>query len=341
MNRRITRLVLSIILLVACQNLHAKVYKFATLTPEGSAALTNLREAADEIARRTQNRVKFKFYPGGVMGSDQAVLRKIRIGQLHGGLFPTGSLAKFYSDIGVYNLPFFFRDFAEVDYIREQMDSQMAKGLADGGMTTFGFIEGGFAYLMSKEAVETVADLRRKKVWIPDGDDASLAVLKAIDVSPIPLGLSDVLASLQTGLVDAVATSPIGAIALQWHTQVSYMTDLPLLYIFATIAIDSDVFNKMDPADQAIVREEMSKVTRRIDEQNRDDNVQAFKALEKQGIILVKPQGAALEEWRSIADTAVEVLVGNQSLSQQIVDEMIGHLKTYRQHSTPATASQQ
>jgi len=270
------------------------------------------------------------------MGSDQAVLRKMRIGQLHGGLFPTGSITRYNPDVGVYNLPFQFRNFDEADYVRKQMDEGISKGLEKGGLINFGFMEGGFAYLLSQEPVTNIAELRQQKVWIPEGDNASLQVLKAIGVSPIPLGISDVLASLQTGLVNTVATSPIAAIALQWHTQVKYMMDLPLLYIYATLVMDGKAFQTISPEDQKIVREVMKETMSRIDRQNRKDNEQAYLALGKQGIELVKPTGSSLEEWRKISSTAVDVLLADKTLEENIVSTMLNHLKTYRARDTVA-----
>ena len=67
--------------------------KIATLSPEGSVWMDKMQAGADEIHRKTNNRVAFKFFGGGIMGNDDAVLRKIRIGQLHGGAVTAGSLS--------------------------------------------------------------------------------------------------------------------------------------------------------------------------------------------------------------------------------------------------------
>ena len=63
----------------------AKTLKLATLAPAGTVWMKEMKAGADRVAQRTSGRVEIKFYPGGVMGNDQSVHRKIRIGQLHGG----------------------------------------------------------------------------------------------------------------------------------------------------------------------------------------------------------------------------------------------------------------
>ena len=105
------------------------VLKIATLAPEGQTWMNMMHAAADEVARKTDGRVKFKFYPGGGMGDTKAVLRKIRIGQLQGGLVTSGSLSKFYPDNQIYNLPITFNSFDEVDFVRGHMDQLIIDGL--------------------------------------------------------------------------------------------------------------------------------------------------------------------------------------------------------------------
>lgn len=289
---------------------HAAPLKIATLSPDGSMWMTKMRAGAATIKTRTEGRVEFKFYTGGTMGTDKAVLSKIRIGQLHGGAVTGGSLAEAARDIQVYSLPLKFRSFEEVDHVRGKMDPVLSKQLEDGGFVNFGFAEGGFAYAMSKNApVTSVALLRKQRVWIPDNDHQSELGMKVFQVSPVPLSLADVLPSLQTGIIDTVASSPIGAVALQWHTQVKYLTDLPLSYFVGTLAIDRKAFGKLTPADQAVVREVMTRVFREIDAQNRKDNVSAYAALLKQGIKPVKPSAAEVADWEKNGQVATARMI--------------------------------
>ena len=98
--------------------------KIATLSPEGSMWMRKMRAGALRVKEETAGRVTFKFFPGGVMGSDRTVMRKIRIGQLHGGAVTSGSFASINPDNQIYGLPMKFRTLEEVDYVRNLMDSK-------------------------------------------------------------------------------------------------------------------------------------------------------------------------------------------------------------------------
>ena len=324
------RMITIILAILLSGQAQAMRFKIATLSPEGSVWMQKMREGAEELAYKTDNRVTIKYYPSGVMGDDQAVLRKIRIGQLHGGAVVGGSLSRFYPDNRIYNLPLKFRSFEEVDYVREHLDSRIVQGLEKGGFVTFGIAEGGFAYVMSTVPIRTVEEMRRQKVWIPDNDPMILEAVKAFGITPFPLSIADVRAGLQTGLINTVTTPPIGAVALQWHTQINYLMFEPFLYIYGVLAVDRRAFAKISPDDQRIFREVMGRKFRELDRLNREDNVNALEVLRKQGIEFIKPSDDALKKWYHDAGTVPKRLVNAGKLSQNMVNTLETLLTVYR-----------
>jgi TRAP-type C4-dicarboxylate transport system substrate-binding protein len=313
--------------------------KIATLTPEGSMWMEKMRKGAVEVAKETNNRVQFKFYPGGVMGDDKAVLRKIRIGQLHGGAVVSGSLSRFFPANQLYAQPMKFKNIEEVDYVRQYMDQYIIDGLEKAGFITFGLIGGGFAYIMSQQPVETLKDLKKQKVWMPDNDKISHDSIKAFGISPITLPISDVRTALQSGLINTVATSPVGAIVLQWHTQIRYVTNIPLIYLHAVLAIDKKKFSKIAEQDKKITEQIMTKAMKEIGIQNKKDNFKAIQALKNQGITFINPSQKNIDEWHSAARNASEKMVDSGVLPQKIVNQMNRHLADF--HSKTQNDSDQ
>lgn len=306
------------------------VLKIASLAPEGSVWMRLMRTGAEEVQKRTQGRVGFKFYPGGVMGDDQSVLRKIRVGQLHGGAVTAGGLSTVYPDAQIYSLPFLFRSSREVDYVREQMDQQILDGLRKNGFVSFGVAEGGFAYLMADKPVRTADDLKTQKVWVPRGDVISHTVYQKGGISPIALPTADVLTALQTGLINTVSTSPIGMLALQWHTRIKYFTNTPLLYIYAMLAVDKRAFDRITAADQKIVEEVMRSTFVELNKQNRADNEAALEVLKKQGIQFVVMSETDIQHWKKVAGIAMKELEANGVYSGNMLKILQGHLADFR-----------
>ena len=108
--KKILMLVVVLAFTMPVDALYAKTLKIATVSPEGTLWMKQMRAGAKENKQLTQGRVKFKFYPGGVMGNDGNVLRKIRIGQLHGGAVTVGTVSQTTPDSTIYGLPFLFSD---------------------------------------------------------------------------------------------------------------------------------------------------------------------------------------------------------------------------------------
>ena len=339
MKNRIKLTLLTSLLLLPGAPAMSATLKIATVTPEGSAWMKEMRSSAEEIRERTDGRVQIKYYGGGVMGNDKKVLNRIRLGSLQGGAFTPTALASQYPDLNLYGLPLVFDSTEEAAFARQRLDKKLEAGLEEAGFVNFGFAAGGFAILMSNTPIRSLDDLRGKKVWIPEGDNISRQSMEALSLSPVSLPLTDVLTGLQTGLIDIVAMSPIGALVLQWHTKVKYVTELPLVYTLGFMAIDKRAFDRLKPEDQAVVREVMEDTYDNFDAANLKDNQGALDALLNAGIESVP---FSQEEYQRVRDMLQE---SNENLGRQgvytkaLYDEMMRYIAEYRSTQTASAES--
>ena len=318
------------VFLAASTGLQAKTLKIATLAPAGTNWMKAMKAGAKVIKQRTEGRVKLKFYPGGVMGNDQSVHRKIKIGQLHGGAFTPGGLAGVDSSIQALGLPMLFNSLEEVDFVREKIDPVLKRQMEDRGFVILGITEGGFAQILSKQPMRDMASIRSSKVWMPEGDRIGQTVFRALGITPISLPISDVFTGLQTGLIETVAVNPSSAIAFQWHSSTAYMTEVPISYIVGVLAVNKKVFDKLTAADRQVVREEMGKVFEHLDKQNRLDNEAAKNALRNQGITFVSPDPGEVEQWRSVSEKSIDSMLDNGVISAEVVGQVRQHLRNFR-----------
>jgi TRAP-type C4-dicarboxylate transport system substrate-binding protein len=310
--------------------LRASTLKIATLAPAGTSWMQSMQAGADRIRERTAGRVELKFYPGGVMGNDQSVHRKIRIGQLHGGAFTPSGLAHANSSIQVLSLPMLFKNLEEVDYVRERMDSIIERQMKGSGFVILGITEGGFARILSRQPMQDLESLRAGKVWVPEGDRISQVVFKALGITPISLPIADVFTGLQTGLIDTVAVNPTSAIAFQWHTSTAYMTDLPITYLIGVLAVSERSFDQLSAEDRAVLVDEMGQAFAGMEISNRADDQAAMDALGAQGITFLAPAEGEAERWRNIAGEAIDEMVSIGLVEAGIVDQVRGHLQVFR-----------
>lgn len=335
--RRLALLFATLVLAVSA-SAHAATLKIATLAPEGTTWMKEMRAAGKDIEAQTEGRVKLKFYPGGVMGNYKTVLRKMRVGQLHGGAFAAGEVIEIYPDMHLYSLPFMFRSEEEVLHVRKTIDPLLIEGLRENGLVAAGIIGAGFAYIMSDKAINDAGDLKGRSVWVPEGDVVSYTGFEVAGVTPKALPLSDVYTGLQTGLLDTVINTPVGAIAFQWHTKIKHLADLPLGYVSGILAFDKRAYGRINDADQVIVQARLSEVAARLDEQNRLDNEQALEALQNQGVEIFRVPADELPHWEDVGARTLKLLLESGDVSFKHLQTLREALEQYRNNQNQSTA---
>jgi TRAP-type C4-dicarboxylate transport system substrate-binding protein len=249
---------------------------------------------------------------------------------LHGGAFTAGGLGERYGALNLYGIPLLFRSLEEVDAVRKVLDPRLLAGLEEAGFVCFGFIEGGFANLLANEPISGVDDMRRKKVWVPEGDQISFLAMEALGLSPVVLPVTDVLTGLQTGLIEIAFASPVAALVLQWHTKTKYITELPISYSMGIFAIEKSAFAAVSGADQQIIREVMSQYIGQLDREAREDNRRALEVLIRTGLQTVAVNSADVNAWRSTIEGIYPKLRDRPDIDGPMFDELLGMLAEYR-----------
>jgi TRAP-type C4-dicarboxylate transport system substrate-binding protein len=305
------------------------IIKVATLAPEGSSWMKAFNSLNSEVMKKTENKVLFRIYPGGVLGDEMDMLRKMKIGQIQGAGLTSGGLSTLFKEIDVLQIPFLFQRYEEVDTILKKMDSFFRKGFEDNGYILLGWSEAGFVYLMSTISISSVADLKKGKVWIWEESPIAKAIFDEAGVSAIPLSVPDVLVGLQTGMVDVVYVPPTYAISLQWFTKIKYMTDIPLVYLSGGIVVRKDTFKQIPQPFQNIIIESCQHHLDQLKIVTRNENQEAIKVIMKQGVKIVTPSKDQVEEFKKLSNKAMGN-IGSQTFSKKVLNEVSVYLDSYR-----------
>ena len=321
----------TILFLISFESTFAQIQiKIATLAPQNSEWAEKFQKGSIEIQERTENRVKLKFYWGGAQGNAKKILQKIKIRQLHGGTFSPTDFQEVYPDLNIYGLPFLFKDFDEVDYVRDRVDNQLEQGFKNLGFNTYGFAGGGFAYILSNEPIREYEDLKNKKIWLPQGDLISYEAMRSLNLLPVPLPMTDVLTGLQTGLIDIVAIPPVVALALQWHTKINYITRVPVLYAMGFLAIDSKMINRINTDDRKVLNEVISRIYSEVDSNSQQDSENAYEALSKIGIQEIQFDGDEYQKLTDLLEEPAKKMANDGFYSLELFNEIKMYIDDFR-----------
>lgn len=320
--KRIGLLAAALIITFSASAHAATEIKFAILAPEGTAWHKVMTAWDKELSEKTQGRVKLKIYAGGAMGDENDIVRKMRIGQVHAAGFTGLGLGIINPSVRVLELPMLVSNYAEMDAVTKKIQPKLEKGFDEKGFVFLGWAETGFVNVFSNKPISSLKDMGGMKMWAWEGDQLVAEMYKAFKIVPIPLPITDVLTSLQTKMVEAVYTPPLGAIALQWFTAVKYMSDLKLADSTGGILMTKQSFSSLSPADQQILRETGRKYAAELVKQTRADNDKSYSTIAKAGIQTVKVDPEEVEKIRATSREVWKALAG-KLYSQELLNEAI------------------
>lgn len=320
MNKHFKIVIALLLIIIMCQVFHGpgnglaakKIrIKFATVAPDGSKWMKHMRRLDLLIKKKSDGQLGFRLYAGGVAGDELDVLRKIRIGQLHSAAFSGVGFGQILPMVRILDLPFLFRNNEEIDLVHRQLQPFFSEEFRKKGFELMTWAEVGNVHLFSRKPIRRVQDLSKLKIWTWSGDPISKETFSAMGTNPIPLSITDVTTSLNTKMIDTVYAPPLGALALQWHVYLKYMTSLPLAHSTGAVLLSSRMAKKIPPELFQMLKTEYEKAMANLTSELRAETAETVKEIEKSGIeILPMPKDAELDAFYRVHERVAESLAG-------------------------------
>lgn len=301
--------------------------KFATVAPEGSSWMKHMRRLEKVLKEKSDGRIRFRIYPGGIAGDELDVLRKMRIGQIHCAAFTGVGFGQILPMVRILDLPFLFKNYEETDLVHGVLLDFFSERFREKGFELLSWAEVGNVHLFSQRPIGRIEDLAGLKVWTWSGDPISKETFSLMGNHPIPLSVTDVTTALNTGMVDTVYAPPLGALALQWHHYLKYMTSLPLAHATGAVLISSLFFEKMPESLSAMLKREFHRAMADLTHDLRRQSEEAVRLIEKSGLVVMPaPSEEDLEDFRRIHRRVAERLT-DRVYPKRLLDRVYDVLK--------------
>lgn len=314
------QLITLLALLFSLSSLAAQQVKLAVLVPEGTTWGGSLKNMSKEIETATNGEVSLKVYYGGVAGDEPDVLRKVRIGQLHGGIFTGKILGEIYGDVRVMEIPFsFYGDQKKAMATLTKLAPEFNQGLKSKGFVNLGFYEIGQVYVVSTKKITNLNELKGVKIWSWEGDPLVTAMLESLQLVSVPLALPDVLSSLSTGIINAAYAPPLGILALQWHTKIKYLVDFPTAYSIGALLVSDKFWAKIKPDQQQKIMSIAQKYVKEANEKTVIESETARQQMKKSGVEFVSFPQDDYKKAASVREQVINKLKGKY-ISAKIIE---------------------
>ena len=293
-----------LIILSFSHSLYAKkiVIKMATLAPEGTEWHGLLVELGQEWKKATNGDVRLRIYPGGVVGDERDMVRKIRIGQIHGAAITTEGMTEVNQYFTAFNYPLLFQDYDDVDFVRNQLNDELYNESEKNGFKLLTMVDVGWVYWFSTDPVYTPSDLKRTKIWTWAGDYKAVQLYEENGFQPIPLTTLDILSGLQTGMINSLGLNTMYALAQQIFGIADNMLDMKWGNLTGAIVVDMRVWNKLKPEYQKLMLNISKNIGKRFQDKNRYGSDDAVNVMKKYGLKVNKPSSEQLTEWYDLIE---------------------------------------
>ena len=270
------------------------------------------------------------IYPDGSQGGETDMVRRMRIGQLQGGLLSVVGLREIDPTISaLQNMPLMFRNWEEVDYVREKLRPGMEKKFLDKGFVVLAWGDAGWVRFFSKDPAVRPDDYKKMKFFTWAGELEQQDIMKSLGYTPVPLETNDILPSIQTGMINAVPSTPYFALASQVYATAPHMLELNWAPIVGALVITKKAWDELSPEGQAAVRDAGAKAGVQMRTKARQEVDEAVEAMKKRGLIVHKPTLDQMKEWNDLAERLYPKIRGKM-VPAETFDEVVSHLTAYR-----------
>ncbi|PUE25452.1 C4-dicarboxylate ABC transporter substrate-binding protein [Limnohabitans sp. JirII-29] len=307
-----------------------KLLRIGTLAPKNSLYHRQLLEVGEAWRAAQGGGAKYVVFPDGSQGGEAELARRMRIGQLQGALLSVVGLHEIEPSISALQaMPLLFKNWDEVDYVRERMRPAMEKKFLDKGFVVLAWGDAGWVRFFSKEAAFKPDDYKKMKFFAWGGEADQQEIMKSLGYTPVPLETSDILPAIQTGMIHVVPSTPYFALASQVYTMAPNMLEINWAPIVGALVVTKKAWDEMSPATQDVVRVAGEKAGTQIRSKARLEVEEAVDAMKKRGLTVNRPNAEQMREWNELADKLYSRIRGTL-VPADTFDEVMRHLKTYR-----------
>ncbi|HEY9595971.1 MAG TPA: TRAP transporter substrate-binding protein DctP [Spirochaetia bacterium] len=284
--------------------------KLGSLAPAGSPWELGLKRLAAEWERISGGTVTVRIYAGGVAGDEPDMIRKMRIGTLNAALMTVSGLQQIFNGAKTLSYPLLLRDDGELSYVLDHMKPYFDTELSRRGFKPMMWSLGGWVYFFSRYPIARPDDLRRQKLWVWSGNPDEVHAYQGAGFQTVTVASTDLMTSLQAGMVDALVTSPLVAAANQWFGVASNMSMLKLGPLWGATVVSTRTWNEI-PADlQPRLIEAAQRIADSLapDLARQDD--EAIGVMKKYGLKIEPVTPASRAEWVQVLAKTFSGLVG-------------------------------
>jgi TRAP-type C4-dicarboxylate transport system substrate-binding protein len=304
--------------------------KVATVAPKGSIYHRVLQDMGEKWRAAEGPGARFIVYTDSAQGPEAETVRRMRIGQLSASMISIVGLSEIDESVSaLQKIPLMFRSWEEVDYVRERLRPDLEQRLRAKGFVVLFWGEGGFVQFFSKSPYTMPEQFKASRIFAWAGDNPQVELMKSLGYRPIVLELTDILPSLQTGMIDTVPAAPLWALVGQFDRTASHMLRINWVPIVGAVVMNAKAFDQLSPAGRAALMKAAAEAGQTLRSQRGTRDEEIIKAMESRGLKVTVLTPEAERAWHDLARTSWPKVRGSM-VPAEMFDRVERLLAEYR-----------
>ena len=313
----------------------AQTIKLGTLAPKGSPWFDNLQDMASDWNEASNGRIKVRIYPGGSIGDEQDMVRKMQIGQLQGAVLTAEGLSIIVPEVLALQMPMIFKTDGELDYARDALQPELEALFEARGYKILNWGDIGWVRLFARDPAITVEDLGKQKLFTWAGDPELAEGYKMQGFKVVPLPVPEIFSGLQSGLIDAVFAAPVAALSYQWFGIANNMAELKVLKLIGATVVTQKTWNKIKPEVRDDVLAAAIQAGNNAREKIRNFEDEAIRVMREHGLTTHPVSAEEAADWEKSARSSW-VVYTSSNVPAELVERVEALRDEYRKQQATA-----
>jgi TRAP-type C4-dicarboxylate transport system substrate-binding protein len=303
--------------------------KIASVAPENTPWGAALNKMARDWRAATNGEVEIQIYHNSVAGSEEDVLRKMRIGQLQGAVFTSWGLNSITPEVLTLSCPFLIRDNTELDLVFRELRPGLEQKIEEKGFIPVAWSKAGWVKIFSKQPVFVPADLKKQKLGTSASEIELTQAFKAMGFQMVPINMNEVLIALQSGMVEAIYQSPIAVGGLQIFGIAKHMATINIAPFMGGIVLSRNAWRSVPDKYRPKLLEINKQMERELDASILKLEADAIAAMSSYGLVTNRVSPDQENLWYTEVEKTMPALVGT-SFDRDTYNAVDRLLKNYR-----------
>jgi TRAP-type C4-dicarboxylate transport system substrate-binding protein len=304
--------------------------RFATVAPDGTAWARLFRTMGRDIETDSHGAVTTKWYFGGIAGNELQMLDRMRKNQLDAAMSGGMLCMKLSPSMRVLRLLGLFQSRDEASYALGRLRPVIDRELDAVGFHNVGTAGLGSDMMFSRTPINSIADMRKARLWYWDLDEAMRLQLTALGVPAVGLPVENAGRAYEDKQIDGFIAVPSAALAYQWSAATSYLSELHLGFLPGCMVMTHRAWDAMTAEQRDAVTGAAAKFQARLEELGRSQDAELLGTLfARQGIHKTTVSSGFSSEFFELARAARDA-VRDKLIPGELIDRVTGWIADYR-----------